>query len=449
MIQLSEENDVFPAGFQRLERRFREGSPPWLESLRRAAAARFAELGLPTTRDEEWRFTKVAPLAGVPFEPVGSEPGTLAPDQFDRVAPLPADRPRAVLVDGRYSPELSSAGRLPEGVTLMSLAEALRTQPESIEPRLGKNAVYREHAFVALNTAMVEDGVFLYVPRGVVVEEPIHLVHVWTASGEPRMTHPRNLIVLDRHAAATVVESYRSEGEGVDFTNAVSEVFLYENSSLAHFKVQRESRRAFHFATTHVRQERDSSFLSQYVSLGGALVRNETNVLLAGENCQATLDGLYVASGTQHVDSRTRIDHAKPHCTSHELYKGILDGRAEGVFSGKIFVHPDAQKTDARQTNQALLLSDDAVINTKPQLEIFADDVKCTHGATVGQLDRESLFYLRSRGIPQEKARDLLVYAFANDVVRRIVVPEVRAELEETLLSSRGLPVAELGEEGL
>lgn len=446
-MQLTDEIDVFQAGFEKLEERFRAGSPPWGESLRRAAIARFAQLGFPTTGDEEWRFTKLAPLAEIAFEPIGPVPGSIGADEFFRVVPLPPESLRLVLVDGRYAPGLSCTQGLPDGVIVQSLAESLRGRCELVERHLGKQVVYREHAFIALNTAFLEDGVFVYVPHGVVLQRPIHLVHVWTASGVPRAAHPRNLIVLDRHAAATVVESYRAWGESVAFTNPVTEVALGENSRLAHYKLQQESRRAFHLATLGVRQQRDSSFSSQYISLGGSLVRNETNVLLVAENCQCTLGGLYVAAGTQHVDSRTRVDHAKPHCTSHELYKGILDDRAEGVFNGKIFVHPDAQKTDAKQTNQTLLLSDGAVINTKPQLEIFADDVKCTHGATVGQLDRESLFYLRSRGIPHQQARNLLIYAFANDVVARINIPEVRAELEEVLLASRGLPVEDIREQ--
>jgi len=442
MTTLTEEQqakDVFLSAFEQAERRFRGGSPPWMETLRRAAIARFDELGLPTTREEEWRFTSLAPLEGVPFRPAASEPGTLRPDEEERLGPAAAGGIRLVFVDGRFSAQHSSTDDLPEGVILESLAEALKSRSKLIKPHLGRHAVFRHHALVALNTAFVEDGVLLYVPPAVVIERPVHVVHVWTAGGPPRLAHPRNLIVLQRHAAATVVETYRSMDEGADFTNAVTEIVLGENATLDHYKLQRESPAAFHLATVQARQERDSSLASHYASLGGALVRNETNVLLAGENCHAALGGLYVAGGTQHVDSRTRIDHARPHCTSHELYKGILDDRAEGVFNGKIFVHTGAQKTDAKQTNQVLLLSDDAVINTKPQLEIFADDVRCTHGATVGHVDRESLFYLRCRGIPGDLARNLLIYAFANDVIGRMAVPEVRDELEQVLLAGRGL----------
>jgi Fe-S cluster assembly protein SufD len=281
----------------------------------------------------------------------------------------------------------------------------------------------------------LHDGAVVFIPRGKVLAEPIQLIFVSVAGGKRTMSHPRTLVVAGANSQATIVETYLSGGseEDVYFTNAVTEIALGENAVLDHTKLQRESTRAFHIAHTQVRQARSSKFSSHYIALGGELARNETRVVFDGEGSEATVNGLYLAGGVQHMDNFTVIDHASPHCASHELYKGILDGKAHGVFNGKIFVRQDAQKTDAKQTNQVLLLSEDATINTKPQLEIFADDVKCTHGATVGQLDAECIFYLRSRGIGLEEARGLLTYAFANDIISRIKVEATREQLERLL----------------
>jgi Fe-S cluster assembly protein SufD len=272
-----------------------------------------------------------------------------------------------------------------------------------------------------------------------ILETPIHLVFVTTAAGEGTVSHPRNLVVAGVGSQATVVESYLGLEEELYFTNAVSEIAAGERAVLDHYKVQHESREAFHVANLQVHQEQASKFSTHYLGFGGALVRNEVRAALEGEGCECTINGLYMAGDRQHLDNHTVIDHAKPHCASHELYKGILDGKAHGVFNGKIFVRQDAQKTDAKQTNKTLLLSDDAVINTKPQLEIYADDVKCTHGATVGQLDADAIFYLRSRGIGREAARSLLTFAFANDIISRVKVEPIRARLEQTLLAAQQL----------
>jgi Fe-S cluster assembly protein SufD len=282
----------------------------------------------------------------------------------------------------------------------------------------------------------------LHIPKGQVIERPIHVAFLTTGSGEPVVSHPRVVVVAGENSQATIVESYVGIEEGVYFTNAVTEIVAGESSVIDHYKLQRESREAFHVATVQIHQARSSNFSSHYFGFGGALVRHEARVRLDAEGCECTLNGLYLAGGSQHLDNHTVIDHVKPHCTSHELYKGILDGKAHGVFNGKIYVHEDAQKTDAKQTNQTLLLSQDAVINTKPQLEIFADDVKCTHGATVGQLDAEGIFYLRSRGIGLQEARSLLTYAFANDIIRQVKIEPLRAQLEELLSASQHLAQA-------
>jgi Fe-S cluster assembly protein SufD len=269
------------------------------------------------------------------------------------------------------------------------------------------------------------------------VAEPIQLVFLTTPSAEPAVAHPRTLILAGINSQAAIIETFAALEDGVYFTNGVTEIVLGEGAVLDHTKVQRESKNAFHIATQQVHQARASNITSHSIALGGGLVRNDVNVVLDAEGCECTLNGLYLANGRQHIDNHTRIDHARPHCASHELYKGILDGKAHGVFNGKIYVHQDAQKTDAKQTNKTLLLSEDAVINSKPQLEIYADDVKCTHGATIGQLDEEAVFYLRSRGVGQEEARSLLTYAFANDIISRIKVEPIRAGLEQALLADR------------
>jgi len=448
MSAVMEDRDIYLSTFERFEKGRDRHERPWLHRIRSAAIDRFAELGFPTPRDEEWRFTNVAPITRVPFRPAAAvELSGQAVQALRRLAFDSGDAgTRIVFVNGFYAAGLS-VFRPSGGVTVENLAAALEANPQRLEPYLAQHAGYDDHPFRALNTAFLRDGAFVSIPKGEVVREPIHLVFVSIARGEPAVSHPRNLIVTGPGSQATIVESYIGLDEGVYLTNAVTEIVAGENSLLDHYKLQREGGKAFQVATLQVHQGRGSTFSSHYVSLGGGLVRNEVNVVLDGEGCESTLNGLYLARDRQHMDNRTVIDHARPRCASHELYKGILDGRAHGVFNGKIFVRQDAQKTDAKQTNKTLLLSDDATINTKPQLEIFADDVKCTHGATVGQLDAESIFYLRSRGIDLESARSLLTFAFANDVIGRIKVEPLRAGLEELLLATQHLPLGEQAKE--
>ncbi|HEX3743009.1 MAG TPA: Fe-S cluster assembly protein SufD [Bryobacteraceae bacterium] len=356
---------------------------PWMQELRAAGFARFAELGFPNTHNEEWRFTNVAPIARAQFAHVASIPHVTD-------APVAAD-------------------------------------PALAEQYLGKVASFGEHAFLALNTAFLKDLVVIHVPRGTVIEKPIRIDYT-AADG----THvaPRALIIVGADAHCTIVESY--SGTGKYFTNAVTEIVAGDRSVVDHYKVQREDPSAFHVATLQAQLGRSATFSTHSIALGGAIVRNEANVVLS-EGTDATVNGLYIVNGTQHVDNHTVIDHAKPHGTSHEMYKGILDDKSAAVFNGRIIVRKDAQKTDSKQTNKNLVLSDDAVIDTKPELQILADDVRCTHGATIGQLDAESLFYLQSRGIGKQQARSLLTYAFAQDVIDRIQVPDLREQLEKYL----------------
>jgi Fe-S cluster assembly protein SufD len=439
-MQVMEGKEAYLTAFAQLGKNGHTGGPSRLQRVRSAAIDRFAAVGFPGLRDEEWKFTSVAPLARIAFQPAQAGVPSLSPDELRRLAFAAGDRCLLVFLNGRYHRELSSLPALPDGVVAGSLGQALEKTPGQVEPHLARHARIEDSPFTALNTAFIGDGAFVSIPRGQVVAEPIHLVFLSTATGQPTVAHPRSLFVLGINSQATIVETYLGPREDVYFTNAVAEVVLGENAVLDHYKVQRESTRAFHVATMQVHQDRSSRLTNHAIALGGSLVRNDINVVLDAEGCECTLNGLYLASGRQHVDNHTRIDHARPHGASHELYKGILDGRAHGVFNGKIYVHQDAQKTDAKQTNKTLLLSDEAVINSKPQLEIFADDVKCTHGATIGQLAEEAIFYLRTRGIGRDEARSLLTYAFANDIIGRIKAEPIRAGLERILLAAHHLP---------
>jgi Fe-S cluster assembly protein SufD len=447
MIDVMDAKEQYLEHFSAFEKR--DGDRGRLHALRTAAIERFAELGFPTLRDEEWRFTPLAALADNSFQTADAvRVADLTARELEALLPRTGQGCRLVTVNGRFAPELSQTSHLPAGAVVCSLAEALARHSQLLTPHLAKIVTYDDAPFVALNTAFLRDGVFVYLPRGTVLREPVHLVQVAHADAEPLAMYPRALITCEDNAQATVVQSYLGTG-GITFTNAVTEIVLGPGAHLDHYKVQRETKQAFHFETLQVRQGRSSNFRSQAVTLGGGLVRNEIGALLAAEGCECTLNGLYVAGGTQLVDNRTTIDHAMPHCASHELYKGILDGKAKGVFNGKIFVRQDAQKTDAKQTNKTLLLSDDATINTKPQLEIFADDVKCTHGATVGQLAGDALFYLRARGIGTDEARALLTFAFANDILGNIRVEPLRRELEDYFLAAQHLEKCDLpAEEG-
>ncbi len=409
--------------------------PVWLVGLRRAAFDRFAELGFPTLKEEEWRYTDVRPIADTAFSQPVYDPSGLN-DQIVRRRKFD-DRGchRLVFVNGFYSRELSSVGTLPAGVRVKSLAETLDTDSELVGRYLAQQALYHSRPFVALNTALMEDGAFVHISRGAVLEKPVHLHFLSNEAPEPFTTFPRTLIVAEESSQVTIVESYAGLGKGTYFTNAVTEIVAGENAVLDHVKVERESLESFHVASTQISLDRSANFTTNNITLGGAIVRNDVGAYLGGEGIECTLNGLYMAAGKQLLDNHTRLDHAMPHCNSHELYKGILDGQSRTVFSGKIHVHPDAQKTDAKQTNQNLLLSPDAQANTKPQLEIYADDVRCTHGATIGQLSDEALFYLRARGIGKDEARALLTNAFASDVIGRIRVEPLREELERVVLA--------------
>jgi Fe-S cluster assembly protein SufD len=342
--------------------------------------------------------------------------------------------PRLVIVNGRFAAELSSMDALPKEVRLMSLREAIDREDETVRTHLARHARHEDQAFTALNTALLDDGAFLEVARGVIVEKPIHIMYVSTRETAPWVANPRNLIVAGESSQLTVVESYIARESGVYFNNVVTEIVAMENAVVDHYKVTRESDKAYHISTLRLDQQRNSQVHSFAGSLGGGLVRQNIHAVFDGEGCDCGLNGLYMVDGTEHVDNHLVVEHAKPHCDSREFFKGILGGKGKGIFSGRIIVRPDAQKTDAKQTNMSLLMSEDAQVESRPQLEIFADDVKCTHGATIGQVNDEAVFYLRSRGLNEEAARGILVHAFASEVLDRVKIEPLRAQLEELVV---------------
>jgi len=423
----------FVADFARLSPTLPGAQVPWLARARRDALERFARIGLPTPRDEEWKYTSMAALAKRRYSlaPTSGRNTRFTAAQLAALPLARVDGHRIVFVDGRHAPEHSTVGALPAGVILDSMATLLDRAPAVWEACF---ADQRQHTvFAALNTAFAADGLHVYLPRGAVIEEPIHAVFISTT--EDAVTHPRNLVVAEEGAAATIIEQYVGCGDVACLTNAVTQIFLAGRATVAHYKVQQESSRAVHVAGIHAAQAQASRLELHSIALGAALSRHDITTTFDADGCETALNGLYLVGGRQHVDHHTRIDHAHPHGTSREYYKGILDGASRGVFNGKVIVHRDAQRSDAQLSNHNLLLSKTAEVDTKPQLEIDADDVKCAHGATVGQLDDAQMFYLRSRGVDLTMARSLLTYAFANDVIERIRILPLRAHLAQVLLA--------------
>lgn len=403
--------------------------PAWLDGLRREALEHLATAGLPTPRDEAWKYTNVSSIAAQAFTPAA--PGAAVPDRalLESLLEPGLGGPRLVFVNGRYLPELSSPPALGGGVRVRPLAAALAEGGESLRPHLawppGDGS-----GFTALNTAFMADGACIELAPGARLEEPLHLVFV---GGEDVLASPRNLIIAGAESSATVVEEYVGPEGGRYLTNTHTRISLEEKAQLVHYRLNRESLRAFHMGELRIRQAAGSRFVSTAVALGGLISRTEVRVDFSGEGAETRLNGLYVASGRQHTDHHLHIDHRLPGCTSEQFFKGVLDGAARGVFSGRVVVHPDAQHTDARQSNKSLLLSRNAEMDARPQLEIYADDVKCAHGATVGQLDGDALFYLRARGVGEAEARHLLIHAFVGDVLDRIPLPPLRQALERLL----------------
>lgn len=407
----------------------------WLNERRGAALERANALSVPTTRDEEWRFTDLTPLTRLPVRaPLGQHGATA---DILRAHVVPEAGARLVFVDGVFAPQLSSMpdGALPASVS--TLAEALKTHEQSLRTHLGRLAAVDDNVFAALNTAHLREASVVIVPKGVECSKPVHVLHLATEPGT--VSHPRCIVIAEPGAACTLIEEYTALTDEAYFTNAVTELAIASHARVIHIKLQTESARAFHIATAAVELEKDASYVSQSVTLGARLSRYDLGVTLDGEGASAQIDGLALISERQLADTHTLIDHARPNGRSKQLHKTIVGGAAHAVFNGKIYVRPGAQLTDSAQESRNLLLSDKAQVDTKPQLEIFADDVKCAHGATVGQLDSEQLFYLRSRGMSEPTARNLLTYAFGAAVIERIPVPSVVERLERAVMAQTGV----------
>jgi len=408
--------------------------PEWLPALRRAGLDRFAELGFPTLAHEDWRFTNLAPLAKLALEPTFETAVTpevealLAAQTFTR---LPGSR--LVFINGQYCATLSKVDALPAGVRVASLASVLRSDPEFVKAQLGASALTENNPFTALNQAFFLDGGFVHVPAGQTVAEPVQFIHISTAQKAGATIQPRNVIVAGANSHLTVIESYLATHNAAYFTNTVTELAAGENAVVEFVKYQAEAAEAFHIGMIGAHLGRASNVRIHSFALGAKLSRTNIRTNLAGEGLECVLNGLYVTGGEQLADHHMIVEHAQPHCASHEYFNGILDDKSRGVFHGRILVREIAQKTDAKQTNKNLLLSDDATADTKPQLEIYADDVKCTHGATIGQLNPESIFYLRSRGIGTDTARRMLIHAFAGEIIERVKCDAAREELDKVV----------------
>jgi Fe-S cluster assembly protein SufD len=411
-----------------------KAEPTWLRARREFAFERFSRLGIPSTRDEEYKYINLAPIARTDFQVARPGKTILSPERLETLS-LGLAGARLVFVDGHYRGDLSRVDSRLSGLRVQNLASALKEYGDSLESRLTRLANPEHHALLALNTAFFQDGAWIQIPDRAVLSEPIHLLFLSSASEANRVSHPRLLVQAGRDSEASIVESYYGLGGNVYWTNSVVEVIAGDNARLELYKIQHEELQAFHTGLIQLLAGRNTTITTHSLSFGGALVRNDITVVLDDLGSHCDLNGLYAVNGTQHVDHHTLIDHAKPHCTSHQLYKGVLDGRSTGVFNGKIIVRADAQKTDAIQNNKNLLLSREANVNTKPQLQIDANDVRCTHGATIGQIDKESMFYLQSRGISRKEARNLLTYAFAADILERIKIEPIRDHFEAELMN--------------
>ena len=433
MAMVAPVEDCYSEHFAALQGRA-SNEPKWLHSIREAAFEHFHYLGFPNTKQEMWRKTNVASVARTAFIE-GSADVEADPDAVNATRISGLDEVRLVFVDGRFSQSLSSVGELPDGVAVKPLSRALVEDVEVLHEYLTRFATYEDHTFTSLNTAFVEDGIFVHVRPGRAYETPIYIQYVSTAAGDPIVAHPRNLIIIEKSAQATVIEDYVSLGDGVALNNVVTEVVARSNSTVELYELVRENTASYHISTLRVQQDRDTNLAAHSVQVGGALVRKCVHPVLAGEGCDALMNGLFVCGGDQHVDNHMRVEHAKAHCESRQVYKGILNDNAHGVFNGRIIVHPGAQKTDAKQSNMNLLLADTAQMDTNPELEIYADDVKCTHGATVGQIDEDAVFYLQARGINRLAAQALLLYAFAGECLGRMKVGQVREAMKAELLA--------------
>ena len=408
-------------------------APAWVKERRERAAGRFAAVGFPTVRHEDWRFTNVSPIAEAKFPPAQGV-FKQAPALVSAVAVPGAVR--LTICNGEFVPEMSDLSTLPKGLKITGLRDGARDNADGLEQHLAKTFEIDAHPFAALNTSFLDDGVAVFIARGAVIETPIHIVTVTGSDTGAVASHPRVLVVAAENSQARIAQTFIGAGGAAYFTNAVAEVVVGEGAIVEYYTDQRESESAFHVANLQAQVSARGVFASHAFLTGARIMRHDIGIALKGEGADCTMNGVYLADGDRLMDTHTSLDHAMPHCTSHELYKGILAGKAKAVFNGRIIVRLDAQKTDAKQTNRALLLSDEATINSNPQLEIFADDVKCTHGAAVGQLDEEAMFYLMARGLSRIEARDMLLHAFAGEVLDGLKIPALREQIETNFFAS-------------
>lgn len=438
--QIVKEETQYQAAFRQLQQQTAASKPAWLARLRESAMDRFEQLGFPSVKEEEWKYTNVAPIGKLNFKP-GPPPinteALVTSAEWARFGYIEAQSSQLIFRNGVLRRDLSSLASLPVGLVAIDLAEAVRDAKygELIREHLARSADYNANAFTALNTAFVASGAFILVPKGTEFQAPLHLNFIADPTDPGSAHFPRVLIISEENTRATVIETYASTSDATYFTNVVVEIVLKDGARLDHYKVQRESVNAYHIATTSVDLGPNSSYDGTSINFGAQLSRHDIHVKMASEGAECWVDGLYVVSSDQHTDTHSVIDHQQPHCTSHQLYKGILDGKSRAVFNGKILVRHGAQKTDAMQTNKNLLISNEARVDTKPQLEILADDVKCAHGAAVGQIEEDELFYLETRGIHPDLAKNLLTYGFAEEVIGKIKVDSIRAQLDEAVLN--------------
>jgi len=406
----------------------------WFSKQRQSAFDIFQESGFPNTRVEDWKYTDVKPIAKNTFSNITESNMASDNNEIDEILIKDLDCVNLVFINGAYSEKYSDIKNISSKIVIKSMADALINDESLLKKHLTKHINQELNSFTALNTAFIQDGAYINISANTNIDKPINITYISRDSNHPFATHPRNLIVMGENSNATVIENYVGSGKVNYFTNSVTETVLLQGAVLKHYKIQQEGSSAFHIASLNTSQSKDSRFESHLVSIGGALVRNNINASLNEEGAEIIMNGLYMTEDVQHVDNHTRVDHLKPHTQSHQNYRGVLNGKSRGVFNGKVVVHPQAQKIEAYQNNANLLLSDDAEIDTKPELEIYADDVKCTHGATVGQLDDDMLFYLRSRAVDEKTARSLLTYAFADEVISEINLKEIQNKLERLII---------------
>ena len=439
MTQTLANRETYVFDFQALAEKGAAETPIWLREARRLAFDQFTELGFPTARrgNEKWKYTNVGPIADAPFQYPADGPSSIPAEADVRSrAPWVEEWMSLVFINGRYHEGLSKVPSSPSSVRVSSLSNAIRSDDGLIESRLAQAASMEEDAFIALNTAFVDDGALIHVPEGAVLEVPVHLLFISTGGDEPTVSYPRVLVVAGEGSRATIVESYVGLSQVRYFTDAVSEMYIGKGAEIDHYRLLLESELAFHVAAARVHQSEDSVFSSRTFEKGPALGRYDLNVTLDGPGSSCFLNGLYLTGGVQHMDNLVNIDHVKPGCTSRLYYKGILDGKSRAVFGGTVWVRKDAQKTDAMQSDKNLVLSPDAEVDSKPALFIYADDVKCGHGATAGNIDQDMVFYMRSRGIDLEAASRLLIYGFASEIIDTVREPQLRLYLEDMFLAS-------------